>query len=81
MASESEIQALETVIVEHAGHMGKFIVKKSINDLGLDASLITGDAQKKLIDMVLERAIFDKDRWGIIRKEISVALGNGDSNV
>ena len=81
MANGSDIQALESVIVEHAGPMGKFIVKKSMDDLGLEANLITGDAQKKLIDMVLERAIYDKDRWGIIRKEISVALGNGDSNV
>ena len=81
MVSGFDIQALESVIVEHAGPMGKFVVKKSMGDLGIDPHLINDDAQKKLIDMVLERAIFDKDKWGTIRKEITIAMENGELNV
>ncbi len=78
MISDFEVQALESIIVEHAGPMGKFIVKKSMADLETDLNSITGSIQKRLIDMVLERAIFDKERWDIIRKEIHVAWGDGD---
>jgi len=81
MTNDSYILALESVIVEHAGPMGKFVVKKSLSDLGIDANSISGDTQKKLIDMVLERAIYDKSRWGTIRGEIAAACGNGDLNV
>jgi len=77
MVSDSDIHALESIIVNHAGPMGKFIIKKSLADIGTEPNLITGNTQTKFIDMVLERAIFDKDRQVIIRKEILSALGGG----
>jgi len=81
MVSESDVKALESIIVEHAGPMGKFVVKKSMIDLGVEQDAITGNMQTRFIDMVLERAIFDRDRWDNIRNEIYAAWGNGDSDV
>ena len=70
MDSQSEIQVLESIIVEHAGPMGKFVVKKSLQDLGLDNSTLNEGTRTKLVDLVLERAIYDRDRWNPIRNEI-----------
>ncbi len=77
MVSDSELQALESIIVNHAGPMGKFIIKKSLSDIGAEPGRISGDIQVKFINMVIERAIFDKDRQVIARKEILSALGGG----
>ena len=77
MVSNSDLQALETIIVNHAGPMGKFIIKKSLSDIGTEPGHISGDIQVKFINMVIERAIFDTDRQVIARKEILSALGGG----
>lgn len=76
MDNQMKIQALESIIVEYAGPMGKFVIKKSMMDLGLDNGSITPDLKNKLIDMVLERAIFDRNRWRTIRREINSAWGD-----
>ena len=70
MVNDSDLKTLETIIVNHAGPMGKFIIKKSLSDIGTEPRLIIGDIQVKFIDMVIERAIFDIDRQVIARKEI-----------
>ena len=75
MVSNNDIRVLENIIVESAGPMGKFIIKKSLSDIGVNPESITGDTQIKFIDMVLERAIFDTDRRKIVRKEIMSAWG------
>ena len=61
--------------------MGKFVVKKSLADIGNDLNSITGGTRAKFIETVLERAIFNVDRRGIVHKVILAAWGNGDSNV
>ena len=75
MVSQGEIKILENIIVDNAGPMGKFIIKKSMADIGVDSEQITGATQVKFIDMVLERAIFDENKREIIRKEILSAWG------
>ena len=79
MVSQSDIQKLENIIVENAGPMGKFIIKKSMSDIGVEPEQITGATQVKFIDMVLERAIFDENKRGTIRRVILSAWG--DTNV
>jgi len=71
----SQVEILESIIVDYAGPMGKFVVRKSMADLGLEGSQLPPESQNQLIDMVLERAIFDKDRWNLIRREIQSAWG------
>ena len=75
MVSDSDLQALETIIVNHAGPMGKFIIKKPLADIDTEPGRISGDIQVKFINMVIERAIFDTDRQAIARKEILSAWG------
>ena len=78
MVSQGDIQILENIIVDNAGPMGKFIIKKSMADIGVDLEQITGATQIKFVDMVLERAIFDETKRGIIRKEILSAWGGAN---
>ena len=78
MVSNNEIRVLERIIVDNAGPMGKFIIKKSLSDIGVPPESITGNMQTKFIDMVLERAIFDTDRRKIVRRTILSAWG-GDN--
>ena len=78
MVSQVEIRKLENIIVDNAGPMGKFIIKKSLVDIGVAPEQITGATQVKFIDMVLERAIFDSVKRKIIRKEILSAWGGAD---
>ena len=78
MVSQDEIQFLERIIVENAGPMGKFIIKKSLSDLGNEPAAITGDSKAKFIDLVLERAIFDDSKRVVLRKEILSAWGGAN---
>ena len=73
MVSQSDIQALEVIIVDHAGPMGKFVVKKSIQDLGGDPATYDVQMQEKLITTILERAIFDQAKWPEVRRQIKSA--------
>ena len=75
MVSNNDIRVLERIIVDNAGPMGKFIIKKSLSDIGVPQESIVGNVQTKFIDMVLERAIFDADRRNKARKEILSAWG------
>lgn len=76
MNSQVQIQALEGIIVQYAGPVGKFVIKKSITDLGLDQQPLSPETKTKLVEMVLARAVFDKDRWDAIRREINAAWGD-----
>ncbi len=78
MVESPEINALESIIVENAGPMGKFVIKKSMADLGLEPGSINQQDKSKLLDMVLERAVFDKDKWPGIRREILDAWGGAN---
>ena len=80
MGSEADIRALERIIVQYAGPLGKFVVKKSLADLGCDTMNLTPDIRPKLVDMVLERAIYDRERWHAIRREITEAWKGGGAD-
>ena len=75
MADPDKIKILEDIIVENAGPLGKFVVKKSLSDLDMHPGSMDESAQNRLIDMVLERAVFDRDKWPSIRKNILLAWG------
>ncbi len=77
MIGRVDIQALEGIIVEHAGPLGKFVVKKAIADLGGDPVNFSDDTVQRLVDMVIERSIFDSNKWRSVRKQIQEAWGHG----
>ncbi len=70
MVNDADIQAMENIIIEHAGPMGKFVIKKAIADIGIDPNSYGRDSANKLINMVLERSIFDTAKWDPLRKQI-----------
>ena len=73
--SEMNILAMEAIIVEHAGPMGKFVIKKAIADLGISPTAQDRESANKLIDTVLKRCIFDTGKWGSVKKQILMAWG------
>ncbi|MBA3046067.1 MAG: hypothetical protein KKH41_09085 [Candidatus Thermoplasmatota archaeon] len=80
MVSQKDIQVLENIIVEYSGPMGKFVIKKSIADMGVAPESIVGHHRMRLIDLVLERAVFDRERWATVKKEILTVWDNGVSD-
>lgn len=70
MVSESDIQAMEEIIVEHAGPLGKFVIKKVITDLGSEPKNYDEETVYKFITVVLERSIYDTTKWNSVRREI-----------
>ncbi|MCK5038317.1 MAG: hypothetical protein KAS16_04400, partial [Thermoplasmata archaeon] len=68
-----DIPAMEIIIIEHTGPMGKFVIKKAIADIGLDPNNYGRESAIKLISLVLERAIFDKTKWESVKKQILTA--------
>ena len=65
-----DIPAMETIIIEHTGPMGKFVIKKAIADIGIEPDKYGRESANKLITLVLERAIFDKTKWESVKKQI-----------
>jgi len=77
MISDVDIQAMEEIIVNHAGPVGTFVIKKAIADLGGNPVNFTDEIKSKFIDMVLERSIFDNSKWEVVRKQILEAWNHG----
>ena len=75
MVSDPDILAMEKIIVEHAGPMGKFIIKKAITDLAISPEDHDREKIKQFVNLVLERSIFDTAKWDSVRKEIFAAWG------
>lgn len=75
MISASDMTSMEEIIVDHAGPLGKFVIKKSIKDLGLDLGSFDKKTKEKFISLVLERAIYDTTKWDSVRREILDAWG------
>ena len=73
--SELNISAMEAIIVEHAGPMGKFVIKKTLADLDISPTAQDRESANKLIDTVLKRCIFDTDKWVPVKKQILTAWG------
>ncbi len=73
MVSELEMQVIEEIIIEHAGPLGKFIVKKSAADIGGQPEHYDDETVAKFIDMILERAIYDSTKWPVVKRNIIAA--------
>ena len=77
MIRDADIREMEDIIINHAGPVGKFVVKKAIADLGGDPVNFNDETKARLIKMVLERSIFDDTKWNSVRKQILEAWGHG----
>ena len=55
--------------------MGKFVIKKALADMDANPENYDAVATKKLIDLVLQRAIFDTSKWDSLKREILRAWG------
>ena len=77
MIRDIDIEAMERIIVNHAGPVGKFVVKKAIADLGGDTVNFNDETKTEFINMVLTRSIFDNSKWEGIRKQILEAWNHG----
>lgn len=74
MLDQENLEAMEEVVVEHAGPLGKFVIKKSMADMGKMPGDYNRESLDKLVDMVLERAVYDSSKWKVIKKEIFAAM-------
>ncbi|MCK4757794.1 MAG: hypothetical protein KAS67_05030 [Thermoplasmata archaeon] len=81
MVNELEMQIMEEIIVEHAGPLGKFVIKKSITDIGGEPEQYNRETLDRFIDMILERAVYDSTKWEMIKRNIFAAWKIVDSTL
>ncbi len=65
-----EIDVLERELVELAGPLAKFVIKKQIRDMGLQRENFPKDRLGELIERSVKNAIFDPKK----QREVSRAL-------
>ena len=75
MVSQANIAALEDIIVNQAGPLGKFVIKKTLADMGGDPNTFDPQTTNQFIDQVLQRAIYDQSKWDELRRKIKEAWG------
>ncbi|MCK4718339.1 MAG: hypothetical protein KAT70_06695 [Thermoplasmata archaeon] len=55
----NSIITVEAVLMNYAGPMGKFVLKKKIKEMGLEGKEIPGDQLLEIVRKLLPDAIFD----------------------
>ena len=73
MINQAEIKVMEEIIVDHAGPLGSFIIKKAIADIGADPTTFDEETVDRFIDLVIKRSVFDQNKWKSIKEEILIA--------
>ena len=63
---------IERLVIDYSGPLGKFVVIKTIKDLGHTPESYPEDKNnlRKLVKRILQRAIFDENRRNQAEKEI-----------
>ena len=66
---------MEELVVEYAGPLGKFVIKKTIADMGVSPESFDKDQLNQFIDTVLERSIYDPAKWKSVKTELLKVCG------
>lgn len=72
------IKHIEEKLVEYAGPMGKYVLKKELSDMGfspndeLDITMM-----RKVIDDVVKKAIYNQDKRHACKRELLKIISHG----
>ena len=70
----NKIEALENELVELAGPLGKFVVKKQMRELSFSPKDVSGPMFQMLIEQCVANAIFDPKKQEEALKELKKKL-------
>ena len=71
----SDLQILSIELASYAGEMAPYIVEKAFKDMKLQGEDIPPTMRRKVVDTILERIVFDRDKHYKIRQELMNRLG------
>ena len=70
----SDLKILSSELVSYAGDMAPYIVEKAFKDMKLQGENIPPTMRLKVVDMILERIIFDRNKHYDMRLELLQSL-------
>ena len=71
----SDLKVLSSELASYAGEMTPFIVEKAFRDVKLKGDDIPPTMRKKVIDIILERIVFDREKHYTLRRDLMNSLG------
>ncbi|MEM3397257.1 MAG: hypothetical protein QW620_06690 [Thermoplasmata archaeon] len=70
MASQEAISIIRNYLVEYAGPMGGFVLKKAMNDMGKEEASFPLELLPALVDRALNNAVYDPKAREELKKRI-----------
>ena len=70
----SDLKRLSNELASYAGEMTPFIVEKTFKDMKLHGEDIPPTMRRKVIDILLERIVFDQEKHHALRRELMSTL-------
>ena len=70
----SDLKILSNELVSYAGDMAPYIVEKAFKDMRLQGENIPPTMRLKVVDMILERIVFDRNKHYDMRLELLNSL-------
>lgn len=70
----SDMKILSNELESYAGEMAPFIVEKVFRDMKLQGENIPPTMRRKVIDIILERIVFDQEKHHALRRELLSTL-------
>ena len=70
----SDLRTLTNELASYAGEMAPYIVEKAFRDMKLKGENIPPTMRLKVVDTILERIIFDRDKHYTLRLELLTTL-------
>ena len=70
----SDLKILSSGLASYAGEMAPYIVEKAFKDMRLQGENIPPTMRLKVVDMILERIVFDRNKHYDMRLELLQSL-------
>ncbi len=70
----SDMKILSSELVSYAGEMAPFIVEKAFRDVRLHGEDIPPTMRRKVVDIILDRIVFDREKHHALRRDLMKSL-------
>ena len=70
----NDLKILSDGLTSYAGEMAPFIVEKVFRDMKLHDGNIPPTMRRKVVDILLERIVFDQEKHHALRRELMSTL-------
>ena len=74
MIQMSDLKILSNELMSYAGEMAPYIVEKAFRDVKLQGDKIPPTMRRKVVDMILDRIVFDREKHHTLRRELMSSI-------